>query len=430
MSKLHLATFRVDATVPIGHSLCGGWIKPAMFVAEPLEAHGIVLLGNEAPVVLLTVDWTGICNASYDRLCEVVAKAAHTSTDRVAVHAVHQHNAPFVDESGQEIIRDAEKLPPIVNVDWAHTTFDKIAKAVRDSLARTQPLTHVGTGSATVEKVACNRRIVGRNGKLTGWRGSSCKEAKLRAEPDGLIDPQLRTISFWSDKTMLTALHFYAVHPMSYYGDGLVTSDFVGLARSAATKETGVPQIYLTGCAGNIAAGKYNDGDMANRFLLARRVNKAMNESLAGSAKKSVDAFSWHTSKIRLPPRSDEPEKTLLDAVHNVRNAGAVRGRAAMKLAYRRRVEAGHDIALTCLRLNDTAAVVSLPAESFIEFQLDIERQFGQQFVGVAAYSQGGPWYIPIAKAYIEGGYEPSASFVDPESEQIMNAGLKRLLQT
>ena len=43
----------------------------------------------------------------------------------------------------------------------------------------------------------------------------------------------LKTVSFWNGDAKLAALHYYATHPMSYYGDGLVTSDFVGLARAA-----------------------------------------------------------------------------------------------------------------------------------------------------------------------------------------------------
>src|SRR5436309_10700582 len=39
-SDLHLAPFRFDVTPPMGHSLCGGWIKPAEAVDDPLFALG------------------------------------------------------------------------------------------------------------------------------------------------------------------------------------------------------------------------------------------------------------------------------------------------------------------------------------------------------------------------------------------------------
>jgi len=47
---------------------------------------------------------------------------------------------------------------------------------------------------------------------------------------------------------------------MSHYGAGHVSSDFVGLARKQRQREEpACTHIYFTGCAGNIAAGKYND---------------------------------------------------------------------------------------------------------------------------------------------------------------------------
>jgi hypothetical protein len=56
------------------------------------------------------------------------------------------------------------------------------------------------TGTARVEGVASNRRILGPDGKVQGWRGSSCKDAKLRDEPVGLIDQGLRTVVFWNEE--------------------------------------------------------------------------------------------------------------------------------------------------------------------------------------------------------------------------------------
>ena len=64
---------------------------------------------------------------------------------------------------------------------------------------------------------------------------------------------------------------------MSYYADGRVTSDFVGLARKARQAEdTACHHVYFTGCAGNIAAGKYNDGAPANRDALADRIGTGL----------------------------------------------------------------------------------------------------------------------------------------------------------
>ncbi len=70
------------------------------------------------------------------------------------------------------------------------------------------------------------------DGRVTFERGSrSGAETFHREQPEGLIDPLLKTISFWDGDQPVLALHAYATHPMSYYGQGEVSSDFVGLAR-------------------------------------------------------------------------------------------------------------------------------------------------------------------------------------------------------
>jgi hypothetical protein len=65
-TNLRLAVFAADVTPPIGHGMMGGgWL--AKSVSDPLEAHGFVLLGNEPPVVFVSVDWCEIRSDAYFR---------------------------------------------------------------------------------------------------------------------------------------------------------------------------------------------------------------------------------------------------------------------------------------------------------------------------------------------------------------------------
>jgi hypothetical protein len=429
MPQLHLATFRVDTAIPIGHPLCGGWIKPVVQVTEPLYALGVVLLGEGAPVVLCAVDWCGICNEAHLAWRERLAKAAHTTPDRVAVHTVHQHNAPFADLTAQQLISQQPGLAASLDVKWFHDVLERVAAGIEAALAKTQPVTHIGYGQAKVEKVASNRRVLGPDGKVKWWRGSSCKDAEARSKPDGLIDPMLKTVSFWNRDAKLAVLHYYATHPMSYYGDGLVTSDFVGLAREARSKEDDALHIYFTGCAGNIAAGKYNDGDRPNRFLLAGRIHAGMIESEKSAQRIPAGRLDWRTQPVTLPPRSDTTEDELLRTLADASKQTALRSRAAMKLSYRRRASK-LPITLSSLHLGKDLCLLHLPAESFIEYQLFAQEQRPAAFIATAAYGDGGPWYIPIAKAYPEGGYEPSVAFADPEAEGVLKEAVGRLVKS
>jgi hypothetical protein len=429
MARLHIASFKVDTAIPPGHPLCGGWIKPAVQITEPLYAMGVVLLGEESPIVLCAVDWCGINNEAHIVWRQKLAQAAHTTPERVAVHTVHQHNAPFADLAAERLIAEQKGLGNSLDIKWFDEVVTRVTDAVQGSLAKPQAATHVGWGQAKVERVASNRRVLGPDGKVKWWRGSSCKDAEARSKPEGLIDPWLKTVSFWNGEQKLVALHYYATHPMSYYGDGLVSSDFVGLAREARAKEDGVLHLYFTGCAGNIAAGKYNDGERANRFLLAERMWTAMRVSEERAECEPIGELSWHVRPVVLPPRSDQSEEELLKTLADPAKPQAVRSRAAMKLAYLRRARDKTPIALTSLHIGTKLCLLHLPAECFIEFQLYAQEQRPDGFVATAAYGDGGPWYIPTAKAYSEGGYEPSVAFVDPEAEGLLRGEIKQLVR-
>src|SRR5262249_35227719 len=130
---------------------------------------------------------------------------------------------------------------------------------------------------AKVERVASNRRFITPGGVVSFGRMSKMTDSISRAADEGLIDPWLKTLSFWDGDTPVAALSAYAVHPMSYYGAGEVNADFPGLARNQRDAETpNTLQIYISGCSGNMVAGKYNDGTPASRAALADRLHTAM----------------------------------------------------------------------------------------------------------------------------------------------------------
>src|SRR5262245_36691664 len=97
---LRIAMFDVDASPPIGSPLA---YDPTREVTTPLSCRGIVLLGNEAPIILCALDWIGVGNDGHREFRERLAEAAGTTPDRVAVHALHQHDAPWCDFSMAEL---------------------------------------------------------------------------------------------------------------------------------------------------------------------------------------------------------------------------------------------------------------------------------------------------------------------------------------
>jgi hypothetical protein len=302
------------------------------------------------------------------------------------------------------------------------------AEAAKAALARTAPFTHVGVGQARVEQVASNRRILGDDGKVKFTRTSATRDPKVRDEPEGLIDPWLKTLSFWNGGQALAALHYYATHPMSYYGDGRVSADFCGLARQKRQEEDAkVFQVYFTGCAGNVTAGKYNDGARENRPVLRDRVYEAMKAAWKTTERHALDRWEWRTEPVKLPPRGERnfSEEESRKVLENAKETKARRNNAAFQFAWLKRIE--RPIELTCLDLGK-ALVLHLPGEPFVEYQLKAQELRKDVFVCVAGYGDGGPGYIPTAKAYLEGGYEPTVALAG-SSEELLHKAMAKLLK-
>jgi hypothetical protein len=434
MLAFHLARFEVNATPPPGHSLCGGWIKPVVGVDDPLSLRGVVLLGAGLPVVLAALDWTGVMDESHRLWTEALADAAHTTPDRVALHCVHQHNAPFVDREGNRLLKDAGASPLLYDERFVDDLVKRSADAVRASLTPAVPVSHVRRGQAEVKEVACNRRVVGPNGKIKFTRTSATTNPAARAEPEGTIDPALRSVGFFHRDKPLARLYYYTTHPMSYYGDGRVSSDFVGLARARRdAEEPGVLHVYFTGSAGNVTAGKYNDGSHPMRSVLTDRVHAGMlaADRDADAHAFALDAARWVTAPFAFGPRSDLDLDRLKAIVADPKQAVVNRNRNAMACGWLLRLASKRPILLSRLDLGDGAAtLLHLPAETFVEYQLDAQRAGPRTFLATAAYGDGGPWYIPLKRSFAEGGYEPSVALVSEDSEPSYRKAIEDLLAT
>jgi hypothetical protein len=429
-ASLKIATFRFDVTPPVGHPLCGGWITPVKDVEDSLEAIGFVLLGAGKPIVICSVDWTGILNTGHVAWRKGFAEAAGNTPDRVAIQCVHQHDAPFACIDAERIIAAQKDGLTVVQPEFFHNCIKRGSDVIKAAVAKARPLTHIAQGEGKVEKVAGNRRVaIGANGKITKMRGSSCKDPELIALPEGLIDPMLKTVAFYDGSEKVLACHYYACHPMSHYGQGHVSSDYPGLARKQRQKdEPGCTHIYFTGAAGNIGAGKYNDGSPKARVELTERIYNAMVASEKNLKPKPITSATWKTFDLVPqvnPAFTRDGEKAL---VENKKNQAANRIRPAMRLAFMDRIGNRTPIVLSALHLNDVS-MIHLPAESFVEYQLRAQQVGKGRFVATAAYGDGGPWYIPVKEEFPKGGYEVSVANCAVEMDDQLSEGIREILK-
>ena len=139
--------------------------------------------------------------------------------------------------------------------------------------------------------------------------------------------------------------------------------------------------------------------------------------------------WEWRSLPVRLPIKKDLNEEMLKKTIANSKESVPNRIRAAMQLSYLKRCQSEIPITLNGLLLNGNNRVIHLPGECFIEYQLYAQGQLPEAFLCCASYGDGGPWYIPTADAYPQGGYEVASSWVDAASELILQEGIKHFLR-
>lgn len=421
---LLLSTFDVDATPPISSPLT--YDSTANSWDLGLRAKGIVIQGAGLPIVLVAIDWIGIANESQDAFKSALAEAAHTTPERVAVHALHQHDAPISDFGAEKMLIEAGLDPAAFESSFDKEVIRRLQAAIQVSLKFAQPVTHIGTGEAAVESVASNRRILGPDGKAIFSRTSSTKDSTMRAKPEGLIDPMVQLISFWNEEEPLSVLSYYAVHPQSYYLTKVANPDFPGVARFL--RQLAVPEalhIHFNGAGANITAGKYNDGSPENRLILAERMAEGMRKAWEATEKHPISAVDvgWTVEPVALKPRPDlhQLEEQMYSEGYRFLSNNMI------KLAWWKRAEAGKTIDISCLKLGPVR-VLHMPGELFVEYQLAAKAERPDLFVAMAAYGDYGPFYIGDSAAYGQGGYEAVTSPVTPEAEAVLMKAVRTLL--
>jgi hypothetical protein len=141
--------------------------------------------------------------------------------------------------------------------------------------------------------------------------------------------------------------------------------------------------------------------------------------------------LKFRATKLRLEPR-EGPGFTAADLRRRLEADARPFGQclAALGLSWRLRADAGATIDVPALDWGK-AALVLLPAEAYVEFQLAAQRMRPDTFVLVLGYGECAPGYIPTERHIQEGDANLSDwNWVAPGAEIRLLEALKRVLGT
>ena len=218
---------------------------------------------------------------------------------------------------------------------------------------------------------------------------------------------------------------------MSYYGEGGVNYDFVGMARAKMQEEIPEAQyLYFSGCSGDVVAGKYNDRSHEERPKLANRLYAAMHESWVKTQRYPLVTADFRSVTMQLPMRETETfvEAEQRKVLENKDAKQFKRNLAAMGLSWRKHHAQGRGIDVPSVDFGE-AQFLLMPAESFVQYQLSAQALRPDQTILVAGYGESAPGYIPSASAIDENFIEDHTwCWVHHNAPEAMHDGMKRSL--
>ena len=201
-----------------------------------------------------------------------------------------------------------------------------------------QPLTHVATGQGKVDKVASNRRVSrDENGNIKAMRqrlqrrGADCAAGRV----DRPVAEDSRVLQRRPEDCRLSLLRD-TPHELLRRRPGQQRLRRPARKRRQA-EEPGCLHVYFTGCAGNVAAGKYNDGSKETRPLLTERVYEGIVASEQNLKPEPLGKLTWRTIELLPVARASFDAAKIEQEIANKQGAVVSRNRPAYTLSWIRR---------------------------------------------------------------------------------------------
>jgi len=361
-------------------------------VHDDLYARALVLEDEDIWAVIVSVDLINLPKLSVIPIKKMIKEYCNIPEENIILHATHQHSGPFSYRFKEGIRND----------DYWTVTEQKIAGSVYMALTNMEECL-VGAGKSTLN-YTLNRRVLQPDGSVLYL------PSHPGLVPNQPVDNEVGIISFMNldDQPLVTMIN-YSCHPLIVgFLPRLISADFPGETVKQVERQVSGHAIFTNGASGNIHAKKHCEGFEAMEAFgaaLASGVIRTM-PLIHGTEGKHLQIIQ-KTIVLKLIPEKIE----LTEDIQQFHKRNTM------------------DFEITLLSFNDIA-LVALPAEYFVELQLEIKNRSPIENTYLITTSNGYCSYIPDSKAYDQEGFETSsAKFCRGTGEQIRDTILEMLSQ-
>ena len=379
--SLRAAAVKVDITPKTAQWLLGYQARQSNGVHDSIYHRVLALEAGGMPFYLISSDVCLFSPNFHDTVMRELQQRTGIDPAHVWWSVTHTHAAP---EVGPPDMYKA--LLGRSDHDWdrEYTNFFTNAlidavRAARDALGPARLSFATTTANANI-----NRRARDVDGRIS-----------LGLNPDGPVDRQVNLIRIQRpDGTPIALVVNYAMHGTVMSGQNLkISGDAPGVVAAYLEEQVGGTVLYVNGAAGNIAPiySVYADASSGHlsqfRVLLGDRVIAAVRGMPAGTDRVVIR----HAAQVVETAR--RPDLAWPDEL------------AAYATPDRERIR----LPLRFLAINDTV-IWAAPVEMFCEIAMNIRERSPFKRTFYFGYTNGWFGYLPTAKGFEEGGYEPRTS--------------------
>lgn len=387
-AEIKAGVARVDITPPLGVQMWGYFdrLKGAEGTLDPLYARVLVLEAGENRLAYVDLDLGRTFGpATLDRLRRATKQAS--GVDNLIVQATHTHAGPV-------ILDEYPAGPPA----WEAADVDRIAQAIREAARHMEPVRlGVGYGEAYI---GYNRRQVNQDGTVSMlWSNPT-------HVPTWPVDPTVAVLRIDRlDGQPLAILVNYATHPVTFGPDNLrYSADFPGVmckvieqafdARPLAFFVQGAPgDVNVFDATTPVTLDAVGRRDWAGETLGKAAVSTARAIQTSAEPEGRID-FSEESVPFHLRWNAEKFRQICLHEM----------GPQAFEIFSPPIVETMH-LPVTTALINRRIALLGMPGEPFVQFQMDLRARCPAQDCFFLGYTNGYYGYFPPIKAATEGGY-------------------------
>jgi hypothetical protein len=393
------SAIRVDITPQTPQWLLGYQARQSTGVLDNIYHRVVAIDAGDTQFYLISSDLCLFSPTLYDSVTRDLQKATGVDPKQVMWSVTHTHAAPEIgppDMYKALLGRSDHDWDP----DYTERTTKALIDAVRTARERLEPARIAfGSGMALAN---INRRAKDVDGQVS-----------LGLNPDGPVDRQFNLIRLdRPDGSLIALIANYAMHGTVMSGQNLsISGDGPGTVTTYLEQKLGGTVLFINGAAGNIAPiysvyPSPSSGHLSQfRVLLGDRILAAV----ASLGPGTRDVTMRHAERI-----VETPRKAALAWPDALAPYGTSEGQIRLPIRF--------------VRINDTV-IWSAPVEMFCEIAMDVRDRSPFSRTFYFGYTNGWFGYLPTAKAFEEGGYEPRTSPFTPQVESDVGQAVTVFIQ-